>query len=298
MAYPSAMSESLRPGGDVAGTGSRAVPLFVMPSISASDRAEPATSAPAAPIVQVSQGDPPPTLQDTASLVADLGAGTVFEATNAARRWPTASITKLVTAAVAVDTLDPTTKITITQEMFAADPAEHTLVLGGSYTVADLFRVLLLPSSNVAAEALADFYGRGKFLTEMNARAAAWGMENTYFDDPSGISATNQSTAGDLVKLAAQIYAHYPQIFQITRTPQATITEQNSGKRITIKSINEFAGDADFVGGKTGNTEQASGNLLSVFRYGDRTIVIVVLGTTDRFGDTQKLYSWFKATVK
>jgi D-alanyl-D-alanine carboxypeptidase len=233
-------------------------------------------------------------LQNAASLVLDVNDGTIFEAANNAKRWPTASITKLMTATVAEDKIDPLTKITITEEMFTVDPSEPTLVVGGTYTAADLTNLMLLPSSNVAAEALASFYGRGIFLDGMNARAAAWGMTNTYFSDPSGVSTANQSTAHDLAQLAMKVYASYPEIFTVTRTVEAYVMDQSSGKKTLIKNINNFAGDADFIGGKTGHTDEAAGNLLSVFRYGGRSIVIIVLGTDDRFGDTRKLYDWFK----
>ena len=255
-------------------------------------------NGPDSPSVLPAKTVPPPALLDEASLVADLKTGTMYETVNADRRWPTASLTKLMSATVVADKLDPSTRITITENMFSADPSEQTLTVGGTYTVSDLLRLMLLPSSNVAAEAVAAFYGRDAFLAEMNARAAAWGMASTHFDDPSGISAGDQSSADDFLKLAQKIYADYPQLFQITRTPQYTVIEENSGRKSVIKSINDFAGEADFVGGKTGHTDQAGGNLLSVFRNGSRIVFIVVLGSDDRFGDTQALYGWYKANIK
>ena len=59
--------------------------------------------------------------------------------------------------------------------MFAADPDEHTLVLGGTYTVEDLLHVMLMPSSNVAAQAMADYIGTAQFMSEMNAARARSG---------------------------------------------------------------------------------------------------------------------------
>jgi D-alanyl-D-alanine endopeptidase (penicillin-binding protein 7) len=155
-----------------------------------------------------------------------------------------------------------------------------------------------MPSSNVAAEAIADTYGYNNFIAEMNARAAAWGMTNTFFDDPSGLSASNQSTADDFLKLAQIIYNRYPEILETTENQQVYITEQNTGKKVLVKTINDFAGDPDFIGGKTGHTAQADGNLFSVFRYDNHPLFIVVLGTSDRFIDTEKLFAWFKANYK
>ena len=130
----------------------------------------------------------------------------------------------------------------------------------------------------------------------MNARAAAWGMANTHYDDPSGLSSGNQSTADDLLLLAQKIYSDYPKVLAITRTTQATATELGSGTKTLVKSINDFAGEADFIGGKTGYTTIADGNLLSIFKYKNRPILVIVLGTdeADRFTNTERLFSWFK----
>lgn len=234
-----------------------------------------------------------PVFPQEASLVADLTNGVVLEQQNENVRWPTASITKLMTATLVLDHLSTSTQITITPQMFAVYPQEETLKVNGTYTVEDLLHVMLMPSSNVAAEAMADYYGRAVFLAEMNQRAAQWGMTNTYFDDPSGLSSANESSAHDLAILAQHVYENYPQIFAITRTAKTTITELNSGKAVDVKSINDFAGTPNFVGGKTGFTDEAQDNLLSIFNYNNHPVLIIVLGVTDRFGDTTKLLNWF-----
>lgn len=310
MAYPAVAPAGIsRAGSANLAAQAGEAPLFILPPVAvsaagatggsaASDTVSgmPAENGPA-PFVRVGDAAVPAT-QDAASLVADLGTGMVFASTNADRRWPTASIAKLMSASIVSDKIDLNAKISITDQMFSADPSEPVLAVGATYTAGDLLHLMLLPSSNVAAEAVAAFYGRDAFIKEMNARAAAWGMADTYFNDPSGISASDQSTVNDLLKLARKIYADYPNLFTITRTPQATITEVNSGQKTIIKSINQFAGGSTFIGGKTGHTQQAAGNLLSVFRYRNRPVVIIVLGTDERFNDTQTLYDWFKANFR
>ena len=191
--------------------------------------------------------------------------------------------------------MSSTQKITITQDDLAVDPSEKTLHVGDTYTVDDLLHILLLPSSNVAAEALASayVYGRPAFIAEMNRRAAAWGMSSsTHYDDPSGLSVGSESTAADLAVLAQKIYTDYPQILTITRTPQVTL-----GNQVVVNNINKFAGQAGFLGGKTGYTDQANGNLLSVFSYEGHPIIVIMLGTSDdnRFANTTALYKWFTA---
>jgi D-alanyl-D-alanine carboxypeptidase len=240
----------------------------------------------------------PPSFNDKAYLVADLSTGAVLAGENIASRWPTASITKLLTATLILDQLSTSTHITITPDMFAADTTEQTLAVGDTYTVEDLLHLMLMPSSNVAAEAMADYIGHAQFMAAMNARAQQWGMTKSYFSDPSGISAANESTANDLLTLAQHVYNSYPGVLAITDTHQTTITELNSGRRTAVTSINDFAGEPGFVGGKTGHTDQAGSNLLSIFRYNGHPVVIIVLGTVDRFGETSKLYAWFRTNYK
>jgi len=241
---------------------------------------------------------PVPALNEEEYMVADLTTGAVLAGSNDDARWPTASITKLMTATLILDQLPTSTQITITPQMFAADPQEFTLVVGGTYTVEDLLHLMLMPSSNVAAEAMADYIGRTQFMNEMNERAKQWGMNDTYFADPSGISATNESTANDLLILAQHVYNNYPDILAITDTHQTKITEQNSGKKLLVTSINDFAGEPEFIGGKTGHTDQAGNNLLSVFNYDGHPVIIIIFNTNDRFGNTAKLYAWFRANYK
>jgi D-alanyl-D-alanine carboxypeptidase len=273
-------------------------PTLVLPQTTLGATAQPggdSATAASATASQAASTTHLPTFSSAAYLVANLSTGNIAAGSNITSRWPTASITKLMTATVALDHLSSDATITITPQMFAADPDEHTLVIGGTYTVEDLLHVMLMPSSNVAAEAMADYIGHAQFMTEMNQRAQAWGMTGTYFDDPSGISAANQSTAKDLMTLAQHLYDSYPNILALTNTPATTITEQNSGKKVTVRSINNFAGTAGFIGGKTGNTPQADANLLSLFDDAGTPVVVVVLGAPALpFQDTSMLYTWYK----
>lgn len=276
-------------------------PLLTLPETSVASAngqdpaADPTTTATGDSLFIRVASTPLPAINTQDYMIADLTTGAVLSGSNTATRWPTASLTKLMTATLVLDQLATSTEITITPTMFAADPTEETLVIGGRYTVEDLLHVMLMPSSNVAAQAMADFLGETQFMDEMNARAQAWGMTDTYFQDPSGISAANESTANDMLILAQHVYNDYPSILAITDTHQTTITELNSGEKMLVTSINDFAGEPNFVGGKTGHTDQASGNLLSIFDHNGHPVLIIVLNTVDRFGDTSKLFAWFRA---
>ncbi len=259
----------------------------------------PSANAGTSPFVRVGTASAP-ALDYHEALIADIGSGAVLWGDADGSRWPLASVTKLMTAVIATENLSATQTVTITPQMAAVDPGDVTLKTGDTYTVSDLLHIMLLKSSNVAAEGLASVSGRTQFLGQMNAHAVSYGMHDTYYYDPSGLSSANQSTADDLLLLAQKIYADYPQILAITRQPQATVTNQATGKKLVIKSINDFAGQADFLGGKTGYTDVADGNLLSIFKYENRPILVVIMGTDDaaRFQNTTALYNWFKTNFK
>lgn len=241
--------------------------------------------------------DGPPQIGAAIALVADLQSGEEFLLMGKGKRWPIASITKLVTAAVAWD-LSFTASTTLTDADFPPENPDANLKSGGRYTVADLMRLMLMESNNIAAEALANFSNRDQFLAAMNAKAAEWGIGGTNFTDPTGLSPANQSTADDLLRLAVHIYAEYPDILRTTKKLSTTVTELNSGKRFTIKNIDLLASRPDFLGGKTGYIDESSGNLLSLFLYEHRPVFVLVMGTEDRFGDVERLINWFEANYR
>jgi D-alanyl-D-alanine endopeptidase (penicillin-binding protein 7) len=242
--------------------------------------------------------DPPPYIQSRAALVADLKTGERFFSSNAGLRWPLASLTKLMTAAVVSRNIALNQSTTLQEKDFDSDSSRGDLRAGERYSIGDLRLAMLMESSNEAARALANFYGYDKFVSAMNAQAAEWGLTGTYFDEPTGISVSNQSSIDDLINFMSRIYDQYPEVFKITSKQSAYITELNSRRRVLIRNINNFAGQSDFLGGKTGYTDEAGGNLISVFAYKRQPILIIVLGTEDRFGDTRKLLDWFEGNYK
>ena len=117
------------------------------------------------------------------------------------KRWPIASITKLMTAVVVSEKMQATDVVEMTSEMLVAD-RNSVFVKGQKYKVSDLEKAMLVPSSNDAAYALAIHYGRANFIAAMNQKASDLRMNDTHYVDPAGISVQNQSTVNDLVILA------------------------------------------------------------------------------------------------
>jgi serine-type D-Ala-D-Ala endopeptidase (penicillin-binding protein 7) len=240
-----------------------------------------------------------PLIDAEAALIADLRTGEEYFAKNSDIRWPIASVTKLMTAVLTSEQLDQKTVIRLRAEDFSVVGGDlgRNLQSGDQFSVRDLLRAMLLFSSNESAEALANAYGRDLLLASMNTAAEEWGLTDTHFADPTGLSALNQSTARDLIRMTRHIMDEYPGVFAVTRLPSVNITEVETGKQVRIYSTNEFAGAPDFLGGKTGYTDEAKENLLTIFSFADRPIFVVVLGVSgDRFAETRKLRDWFVRT--
>lgn len=233
-------------------------------------------------------------LRFNAGILEDLELGALFYTRNETRRWPSASLTKLMTAVVVMNNYNLNETTTLVATDFVADNSNIVTSPGEVYSIRDLLHMMLLSSSNEAAEALARVSGRENFIGQMNDMARSWGAFETYFDDPTGLSVANQSTAKDLSLVALRIYREYRDVFSITTLKQYSAEEKLSGSKKIIKSINSFAGRPDFLGGKTGYTDEAGGNLLSLFNHRGKPILVVVLGTGDRFGDTERLFNWYK----
>lgn len=222
--------------------------------------------------------------QAKAVLVSDLNSDTDLISYNINRRWPLASITKLMTAVLGFEEIGRDKEIIVSETAIAAEGDSGKLRAGELYKVDDLINIMLVTSSNDAAAALAEFYafGRGNFVKLMNKKAVELGMNQTVFFDPAGLSFLNQSTANDIRKLMKYIEEAHPEILAATRPTDFK----------GLKNINPFASQANFLGGKTGYIEESKENLASLFSVNEQRILIVVLGAENRFKETQELLSY------
>ena len=162
-------------------------------------------------------------------MITDITEGKILCATNAEEVRALASITKLMTAMIALDHDDNMShKIMLSRKAGSYLPVRE-------YTREDLFHALLVKSDNGAAESFAQNYpgGREVFLREMNTRAKMLGMTNTYFDDPSGLSSKNVSTARDIT-LMVMAAAQYERIQEISTKKSAYITTESKRKQRTV----------------------------------------------------------------
>lgn len=267
---------------------------------------------PAPPITRTSDAMPNISARSFISL-ALLPDGSTYRLASrgATVSWPIASITKLMTTLVALDSYSPDDIITISQQAVAQEEVAGRLVVGQTFSVRSLLYPLLLESSNDAAYALAQKMGVDAFIAKMNTTAATLNLNKTHFINPHGLddfSRTdkqfNESTADDIARLVLFIEQHHPDIFEITRTPSALLSPQSqpnkSVQAYTLKNTNKLLADpsiaGDILGGKTGQTDLAKQTLtLLTYAPDNKTLIAhVVLQSDDRFGDMKALVNWTK----
>lgn len=234
-----------------------------------------------------------PSIKSNEGLGIILENNKIFFSKNIDKQKSIASITKLMTAIVAYENLDNSI-ITISARAETAFGDYGGFKTREKYTYSDLIAGMLLSSSNDAAVALAEKVGYTQFVKLMNQKAKEIGMINTFFADPSGLYFNNLSNAEDLTKLVKYILNNYPEIFELTRNFKLTIQELTSHKEKIIFNENKLAKENNFLGGKTGfflNTNK--GGMISLFRYHDYTVLIIVLdgGWEERYQDTKNILS-------
>ncbi len=220
--------------------------------------------------------------------LADLVTGEVYLEQNAHTKRPIASVTKLMTALVANETI-------------AFDTYVPFVDNNQRYRIGDLFYPLFLRSDNDVANSIAQYYGWSNFMRQMNAKAKALGLYGTYFDDPSGLSPKNVSSASDLFSLGRYLYFKKRFLLGISKTEDKVI-QAVSGQEWHMTNQNKFAFDGRFVGGKLGFTDEALQTSMGIFAVPVddemRLVSVVVLGSYDGKQDTQTLLSWFSRSAK
>jgi D-alanyl-D-alanine carboxypeptidase len=234
-----------------------------------------------------------PVLSAQGALAVDLDSGiSLYEKKPDTKLLP-ASTTKIVTALVTLDSY-PLDQI-ITVGKINVDGQKMGLFSGEKITVENLLYGLLVYSANDAAEALANSYSGGyeAFILAMNAKAADLSMNNSHFDNPVGLDTDDQhATAKDLVR-ASEVAMRIPEFAKMVGTKSISFSDVTGKVKYNLKNINELLGAVPGVlGVKTGWTENARENLVTYIERDGHKVMIAVLGSQDRFGETKELINW------
>jgi len=246
-------------------------------------------------------GDLVPDLRAAAAIIYDPDTKQVLWEENSQSQRSIASITKLMTAAVFLESNpDLTQPVTIARsDVFQAS----TTRLRANYhvTADDLLHLLLIASDNAAARALARIspYGSEGFVGRMNEKAVELGLESTHYADPSGLLSENVSSAYDMARLITLVSTD-ERIGPIMRTPEYTV--YNNKWPITFRSTNYLLGrtNVDVLAGKTGFISKAGYCLVTLLRLpqSGQQVAVVVLGArsnASRFMETQNLLTWLSS---
>lgn len=244
-----------------------------------------------------------PALEAKAAALFDVRSGRYLYSKNPNQRLPIASITKLMSAMVVLDNLNLNDIFTVPAEDINVDGKGADFYKNEQLRGIDLFKIMLIKSSNDAALVFATVAQNAgiDFVAEMNEKAQVIGMANTKFADPAGLNDQDAfSTALDLVKLMRYI-ERYDLISQTLRTKSITVTSIDGKAVHNLVNTNQLLDQVpNVIMGKTGYTDNALGTMaLKVgISEGHDTIISVILGAKDRFTETEKLIQWSKAAYR
>ncbi|MBI2644252.1 MAG: D-alanyl-D-alanine carboxypeptidase [Candidatus Wildermuthbacteria bacterium] len=221
-------------------------------------------------------------------LAVNLSDYSVVLEKNQNQPYPIASVAKLMNAVVALENIDKTQTITLTEEMLKPLGSSPSLFRGLTVGAENLLKASLIQSTNDAAEALAYAVGKEKFTNLMNQKAKELGMSNTVFYDTHGLNLANLSTASDLAKLISYIRGYHPEILSITRDNNFWLPDA-TGRKLKFQNVNNFYPLPAFIGGKAGYLPEARQTLAAVFNVNGDAIVVVVLHSINRQADTFRI---------
>lgn len=239
-------------------------------------------------------------LASGSAMVVDLKTHNVIYSSNPDVQVPIASITKLMTAMVALDAkpaMDEVISVDIhnTKELKGVFSRVR---VGSEVSRRQMMLMALMSSENRAAASLAHHYpgGYNAFIKAMNAKARSLGMTHTRYVEPTGLSVKNVSTARDLTKLLAAS-KNYPLISQLSTTETQSVTFSNPVYTETFNNTNHLVRNDKWAIQltKTGFTNQAGHCLAMRTTIGGRQVALVVLdafGKYTHFADANRLRDW------
>ncbi len=253
--------------------------------------------------LQAAQPDPAKLdLASVSVMIKDLNSGEVLYQRNPDLIQPIASITKLMTALVALDAgLPMKERIKVTVEDVPIMHNVHSRIrLGSTIRRQDALHIALMASENRAAATVGHAYpgGMAAFIQNMNLTAQGLSMENTQFVEPTGLSSENVSTAADLMRLL-EVVDLYPMIGKATEASKLDVIFSKPRYILAFFNTNSLVNKKswDVQVSKTGYTDDAGRCLVLRSRIGGRDIGIVLLdsyGKKTHLADAQRVKRWLE----
>lgn len=222
-------------------------------------------------------------------VLLDADSGEVLAEKASDQRTPIASLTKIMTAVVALDLAEPGEVFTVTPDAASQIPTKIGVNPGEKLTLNELLNAALLHSGNDAAQVIKDGiderYGPGKFIEAMNSKARVLGLVNTSFANPQGFDDPNNfSSASDLATLSKYALENYPLITEIVRKEETSLPANPTHKNYNLRNFNGLVGVyPGAFGFKVGYTGKAGYTTVVAAERGGKKILAVVLNTADMY---------------
>ncbi len=241
-----------------------------------------------------------PDLSARAIFIKDLTTESILYQKDANISLPIASTTKVMTALVASEYFKPNSNL-IVKESAQVSGTRIGLFPGEDLSFRSLLYGMLLSSGNDAAFAIAENYPGGVtgFVSAMNTKAERLQLLSTHFDNPAGFDSANHfSSASDLAKITEKALQDST-LSRIFATKETSIVSLDRKYTHQLQNLNKLLSQVSGVlGVKTGFTEAAKENLVTLVEREGHKVLIVVLGSDDRFGETTKLIDWVYGNFK
>jgi serine-type D-Ala-D-Ala carboxypeptidase (penicillin-binding protein 5/6) len=234
-----------------------------------------------------------PYLTARSVIAVDVDSKAVIFMKNPDEQLLPASTTKMVTALAAFNEYSLEDVVTITNPSHIGQIMK--LQEGEQITVENLLYGILVHSGNDAAQALADYHpdGSSGFIRKMNEIVNNLNIKDTYLSNPTGLESPNHySTVHDLAIIGAEVVSH-PELEKMVSIKSIVVTDVTGEINYELTSTNRLLGFVPGLKGiKTGWTEKAGECLVAYTERDGQAIITAILGSYDRFGETQKLVEW------
>jgi D-alanyl-D-alanine carboxypeptidase (penicillin-binding protein 5/6) len=218
---------------------------------------------------------------------------------NATRRLPPASLTKIMTALIALESA-PLQEVVKIHPRSIVHHSSYNFRPGEEFILRDLLTAMLVASANDACEAIAWHIGgdRKRFVAKMNERAQALGLKNTHFDNPCGFDAPDHySTAVELAKLTEEALK-VPAISMMVRTVMRDIATVDGKRHIALYTTNDLLLDREVTGVKTGYTSKAGHCLIASMLKENHHVLLVGLNLVNQWEEAVQLLRYGQAVLR
>ena len=212
--------------------------------------------------------------------------GETLWARHADARLPPASLTKIMTALLVLESYQPQAVVTVSPAVAAETGARLALRAGDSLRVADLLVATLLRSANDACHALAEWHSGNEtaFVARMNRRAAELGLRNTRFQNACGHDAADHYSSARDMALLADTAMRQPEFARLVVLPQAQFTTSDGRRRFTVKNTNALLGNLPGAAGvKSGYTKLAGKCVVALAERAGVRVLVVLFNAPDRW---------------